>query len=138
MEILIELPWPPSVNHYYKAVGYGKRILTKQAKQFRYEVVLLVRTHDDRDKMPIVGPICLELICHAPDAKRRDLDNLAKATQDALEAAKVYCNDSQIHRLVLEWGKVGRKRVSATITRYSKVKKDDHKARTDSSQESDD
>lgn len=138
MRIEIDLPWPPSVNHYYKAAGYGKRVLTKEAKQFRDEVVLLIRTHRDRDQMPIVGPICLELVCHAPDSKRRDLDNLLKATQDALEAARVYCNDSQIKRLVLEWGVVGRRRVSATITRYTKGQKDGEETRTNCGEEIDD
>jgi crossover junction endodeoxyribonuclease RusA len=118
VRIEIDLPWPPSVNHYYKPAGYGKRVLTSEARRFRDEVVLLVRTHCDRELMPIVGPICLDLVFHAPDKKRRDLDNLLKATQDALQAACVYCDDSQIHKLGLVWGVVGRNGISATITRF--------------------
>jgi crossover junction endodeoxyribonuclease RusA len=52
-----------------------------------------------------------------PDRRRRDLDNLAKPTLDALEHAGVYEDDSQIDLLIIRRQDVvhgGRLEVSVT------------------------
>jgi len=48
-------------------------------------------TKDDRIRM------CVEV--YPPDKRRRDLDNLMKATADSLQHAQVYPDDSQIDDL---------------------------------------
>ncbi len=41
-----------------------------------------------------------------PDKRKRDLDNLVKATQDALQEAGCYENDCQIFGLHVERGEI--------------------------------
>jgi len=50
--------------------------------------------HDDFKALE--GPVGLRILAHAPDARKRDLDNTMKALLDALQAAGVYTDDSQI------------------------------------------
>lgn len=45
------------------------------------------------------GPVKVTIHAWPPDRRRRDLDNILKATLDALEHAKIYENDSQVHDL---------------------------------------
>jgi crossover junction endodeoxyribonuclease RusA len=101
----IQLPFPPSVNHMYRAGFGGKRLLTRQAKSFRNSVCLIVLDKCNRveSPLPIVGSIWVSIIANFPNNDRkRDIDNLLKATLDALQAAKVFCDDSQVGRLTIE------------------------------------
>lgn len=102
----ISLPFPPSVNHMYEPGYRGKRVLTRRAKLFRETVVALVIDRANRLKapLPIVGAVAVEIVAHPPDEKRRDVDNLLKATLDALQAARVFCDDRQVEHLTIRWG----------------------------------
>ena len=48
------------------------------------------------------GTVGLSADCHPPDRRRRDLDNIPKALQDAIVHAGVLDDDSQIRLLHLE------------------------------------
>lgn len=103
----VVLPWPPSVNHMYRPGGRGRRLLTAQAKQFRETVSVLVLDRCNRTKaeLPIVGAIAIEAIaCPPDDLRRRDLDNTLKATLDALQHARAFCDDSQVGQITIRWG----------------------------------
>lgn len=104
----IDLPFPPSVNHMYKNGWRGKRILTKEASTFREKVIYLVLNKWNREKapLPIVGDIAVYMVARFPSGqdRKRDIDNLLKATLDALQAAKVFCDDSQVAKLTIERG----------------------------------
>ena len=103
----IELPFPPSVNHMYRAGFGGKRLLTKKAKDFRSTVCMLVLNQCNRTNapLPIVGSIWVSIVANYPDNDRkRDIDNLLKATLDALQIAKVFCDDCQVGRLTISRG----------------------------------
>lgn len=103
----IDLPFPPSVNHMYRHGYSGKRLLTKEAKTFREKVIVLVLNKWNREKapLPIVGDIAVYIMARFPHGDRkRDIDNLLKATLDALQAAKVFCDDSQVAKMTIERG----------------------------------
>lgn len=103
----IVLPWPPSVNHMYRPGGRGRRVLTKQAMLFRETVSALVLDRSNRTKaeLPIVGAIAIEAIaCPPDDSRRRDLDNTLKATLDALQHARAFCDDAQVGQITIRWG----------------------------------
>jgi len=87
------LPWPPSVNHYYRVVR-GRPILAADGRAYRIAVADIV------SGPPLfAGRLAVTITATPPDRRRRDLDNLLKATLDALEKADVYLNDSQIDDL---------------------------------------
>lgn len=105
--INIDLPWPPSVNHYYGHRAIGKRVIKyvkKEGKVFKAAVKEIIRPaileHCNQHFMkPAKLAVCLHI--YPPDRRRRDVDNLNKATLDALEDAGVYDNDCQIEQLML-------------------------------------
>jgi len=95
----ITLPYPPSVNNYWKSRWTGKFIqhyITPQGRAFRQSVI---RSLTDWDML--LGPLALRVEVHPPDRRARDLDNVLKALLDSLEHAGVYENDSQIEELYL-------------------------------------
>lgn len=56
-----------------------------------------------------------------PDNRIRDLDNYNKALFDALTHAGVWEDDSQVKRMLVEWGPVIPKgKVEITISKYEK------------------
>lgn len=97
--VVLELPFPPSVNHYYQRTKFGMAVGLKE-KQFRKEA-LFVCQHQYREEDSF-GPekrISMSMAVFAPDRRKRDLDNLGKCTLDFLTHAGVYADDSQIDRL---------------------------------------
>ena len=95
--ITIEMPFPPSVNHYWGSSG-RRRFVSKRGKEFQRDVAIAWAASGHKT---LEGPIELYVAALFPDNRRRDLDNLLKATQDALEHAGAYEDDGQIHRLAI-------------------------------------
>jgi crossover junction endodeoxyribonuclease RusA len=85
----VKLPWPPSVNHYWKARG-SRRFISPKAKAWLDEAVLLLRA----SRVRFEGPVALRMYLSPPDRRRRDGDNLEKAIMDALVKAGVIKDDS--------------------------------------------
>lgn len=113
--IELELPYPPTVNHF-KQVGrtiktkrgkiYQQRFDSDQTKRFYYEVWAKVRSQIGQKSNPmgldatISCEVCIDL--YPPDKRLRDVDNVIKPTLDALQKAGVLVNDNQICRLLVE------------------------------------
>ena len=88
----VKLPWPPSVNHYWKARG-SRRFISPQAKAWLDEAVLLLRAA----RVRFDGPVKVSMFLSPPDRRRRDGDNLEKAVMDSLVRAGVIQDDSLWH-----------------------------------------
>lgn len=103
--MILTLPWPPTINHYY-APGQrpGTYYMTAAARAYRIEVS--TRVGAQRMRQGLTGRLRLCIVACPPDRRARDLDNLLKAVQDALQHAGVYRSDSQIDRLEVERGSV--------------------------------
>ena len=96
--IELELPFPPSVNHYYRRVGF-RTLISREGRRFREKVCgLLARAGVG----PMTGPLVLEIEYYPPDQRPRDLDNLQKALLDALQHGGLYKDDNQIVTLIVE------------------------------------
>lgn len=95
--MILEMPWPPSSNHYWFIVamkGGGRKVLGKKGKEFREKVVEM---HGNSGTLQ--GRLSIKLDVYPPDRRKRDLDNLLKATLDALEAANIFEDDNQIDEI---------------------------------------
>ena len=94
----LTLPYPPSVNHYWRRVG-PRTLISREGRTFRRNVCALLGGGGPR-KPPTGGRIALAMDAFPPDRRRRDLDNLQKPVLDALEHAGIYEDDSQIDLLL--------------------------------------
>jgi crossover junction endodeoxyribonuclease RusA len=94
---MIILPFPPSMNHYWRRVG-NKTIISKAGREYRKRVMIEnpATTEPNKDDR-----LRVEIIAFQPDQRRRDLDNMLKAPLDALQACGAYHDDSQIDELII-------------------------------------
>jgi crossover junction endodeoxyribonuclease RusA len=98
--ITLTLPYPPSVNTYWRYHYKGVH-LNPKGRAYR----TLVTAHC-YDQLGLTEPLRkrLKVTIHAypPDARLRDLDNIQKPLLDALEFAQVFLNDAQIDHLTTQ------------------------------------
>lgn len=99
---MIELRWPPTVNHYY-TISKGKRprkILSEEARAYKdlcYWAML------EQDTPKLKGPrYCVTIIARPPDKRKRDLDNLLKPILDVLTMYGAITDDSKIDDLRIQ------------------------------------
>ena len=97
MTAAFELPWPPSVNHYYRHVG-PRVLISRDGRKYREHIV--ARFQNDR-VAKYTGPVALDIELYPPDNRRRDVDNSLKCLLDTFTHAGLYEDDSQIHRLIV-------------------------------------
>lgn len=100
-QIALTLPWPPSANHYWRRVGH-KVLISADGRSYRRavaECVMLARAELRCGPICVHGPLAVRFEAQPPDLRTRDLDNLFKATLDALTHAGVWPDDGQIDDL---------------------------------------
>ena len=95
MQVTLALPWPPSVNHYYRHVG-PRVLISKDGRRYREAVEAVARRAGNPT---FAEPVEAALDLHPPDNRRRDVDNSLKCTLDSLTYAGVYEDDSLIRKL---------------------------------------
>lgn len=93
----IVLPYPPSINHYWRRVG-PRTLISREGRRFRQRVMAILAA---RGVEPLAGPLAVEVEIHPPDHRRRDIDNVQKALLDALQHGGAYLDDSQVVRLAI-------------------------------------
>ena len=96
--MVLTLPYPPSINHYWRRVG-SRTLISWEGRTFRRNVCALLGGGGPR-KPPAGGRVALCMDAFPPDRRRRDLDNIHKSVLDALQHAGVYEDDSQIDLLL--------------------------------------
>jgi len=82
--ISLVLPYPPSVNQLYRNVAGRGRVKTDRYKTWLRAAGNELLATPPGDRAPIIGPYILNVLAGRPDKRRRDLDNLLKATSDLL------------------------------------------------------
>lgn len=92
--ITLDLPYPPSVNHYWMTRG-KMRFISQRGKEFRALVVEAAAECG----VKLDGRLSIFLSMYPPDRRRRDLDNTLKAVLDALAHAGCYEDDEQIDEI---------------------------------------
>ena len=101
--IELTLPWPPSTNRYWRTFQ-GRMIISAEGRSYRKAVADQVLIQ--RGAKHLEGPLVVVIEAWRPDNRRRDLDNLLKATLDAMTHAGVYEDDSQIVDLRIYWAQL--------------------------------
>ena len=96
--VVVKLPWPPSVNTYWRRNG-GRYFISAAGVAFRKEVERICQKHYGLFEATQKLSVLIE--AYPPDKRRRDLDNICKGVLDSLAHAKVYEDDSQIDKLTV-------------------------------------
>lgn len=92
------LPYPPSVNRYWRTVsirGARRTLISAAGRSYRAEVVKTT----GGDEAMLVKPLKVVIEATMPDKRARDLDNIPKAILDSLTHAGIWQDDSQIDDL---------------------------------------
>lgn len=97
---MITLPWPPSVNTYWRTFR-GRMIISKAGREYRQAVSSLIQ-----GSWRYTKSVKVTITAYRPDNRKRDLDNLLKATLDSLTYAGIWEDDSQIVDLRIVWGDI--------------------------------
>jgi crossover junction endodeoxyribonuclease RusA len=98
MDVLrFELPYPPSINHYYIHSASGV-MLGAKGKSYRRDATFLLHKYRNicKDKR-----LAVTINVFPPDKRKRDIDNILKCLLDAMEHANVFDNDNQIDMLTV-------------------------------------
>lgn len=94
----VTLPWPPSVNRYWRAVN-GRNILSAEGRAYRASL-------RPSDKI-VRGRLAVTIYAYPPDKRRRDLDNMLKAVLDGLTHTGAIEDDGNIDDLHIVRGDTG-------------------------------
>ena len=99
--IEMTLPWPPSVNSYWRhptrGALAGRHLISEEGR--RYRKVVFDTVFVNRLSLNLTGRLKVEIKAYPPDRRRRDLDNILKALLDAITHARVIEDDSCIDDL---------------------------------------
>jgi len=99
--VRLDLPYPPSVNTYWRANGQ-RRYISPAGVKFTEEVSLIVKNKKPKtfgDKQ-----VAISVMIHPRSKRKFDLDNTLKAILDALMKAGMYDDDSQIEYIEIARG----------------------------------
>ena len=94
----IELPFPPSGNHFWKHSGSSHYITAKGEKYLR-QIQWIIASKGMRYKLS--KRLEVEVIFFPPNKRRFDLDNMIKVLNDCLTKSGVWEDDSLIDMLHL-------------------------------------
>jgi crossover junction endodeoxyribonuclease RusA len=121
--ITLDIPWPPSVNHYYGRNAVGGGFKKPEVVAFFAAVRDIVKANDAARFCYEMKRIGMQLTMFPPDNIRRDLDNLKKGIQDAFQKAEMYPDDSRIECSMDVRGNTFKKKVGdVTISGRVRVK----------------
>lgn len=92
--MLIVIPYPPSVNRYWRSVK-GRVLISKEGREYRAEVIRLLGA----SKAILECRLQVHICAYMPDNRRRDIDNILKSCLDSLTHAGTWGDDSLIDDL---------------------------------------
>lgn len=116
MTTRLTLPWPPSLNRIWRAVG-GKLLLSLVARNYKRAAAAALPV--GRVPPPLSGRLLVWMTLHPPlklANARWDIANREKLMIDCLTEQRVWLDDSQIDAMVILRGEpAGAGRVELTI-----------------------
>ncbi|WP_439242418.1 RusA family crossover junction endodeoxyribonuclease [Lonepinella sp. BR2474] len=112
----ITLPYPPSVNTYWRHTRDGRHYISEKGKAFQASC----KQACEPFKL-IKGNVSIDILMFPPDKRKRDVDNILKALLDGLTHSGIIEDDSLIvdlrvrKQLVVRDGGMIRMRIEAVV-----------------------
>lgn len=103
-QIILTLPYPPTVNTYWRRAGH-RTIISDRGRAYTRAVSDSLFVAGVRDGFGSAD-LAAMITVYPPDKRRRDIDNVLKAVFDSLQKAGLYDDDSQIAKMSVERGHV--------------------------------
>ena len=106
--IELDLPFPPTVNTYWRTVN-GRTMISKKGREFTGTVdgeMFDYRQRHALKREPLTDRLSLDITLHPPDKRKRDIDNYLKALLDACTHAGLWEDDEQIDEIHLRRGEI--------------------------------
>lgn len=100
--IEFELPWPPSVNGYWRSYK-GRQIISKKGRDYRSKSLLKLSGMGLSGKN-ISERLGVSITLNPPTLRKYDIDNWCKAPFDALTHAGFWLDDEQVDKLEITKG----------------------------------
>jgi len=99
--IVLELPFPPSVNTYYRR-GAHATYMSKAGREYKQAVAEYIASGD----FPKMGTkrLAVSMVVWPRDRRIFDIDNRIKSVLDSLQDAGLFDDDSQIDELSIYRG----------------------------------
>jgi len=92
---MLELPFPPSVNTYYRR-GPHSTYLSPKGREYKQAVAEIVAA----EGVPIrTGRLYVAIALSSPTKRAFDIDNRIKSVLDAMQDAGVFADDEQIDEI---------------------------------------
>lgn len=91
---------PPTVNHLYANIPGRGRVKSKRYHTWINAVNWQVAA---QNPSKVTGEVEVAIFVKRPDKRKRDLDNLCKASLDMLVSNALIEDDSKIVKLSIEW-----------------------------------
>jgi crossover junction endodeoxyribonuclease RusA len=98
--MILTLPYPPSVNTYWRRNGH-RYFIAPAGMAFRTEVEARCLS---LGVCPVAGSVRLSVSLVPGDRRRRDIDNVLKPLLDALTHGGAWADDSQVKALNVVMG----------------------------------
>jgi len=100
--VTLVLPWPPTVNSYWRHVRCGRGIkvlVSEKGRKYRQTVANIAIKTLGLQRQSISGRLRVEIAACPADRRVRDLDNILKSLLDAITHAGVWSDDGAIDDL---------------------------------------
>ena len=96
--LALDLPYPPSLNRYYRSFG-GRVVISREGRRYTESVVSILSSCGMTE---IREKVRMRIDVYPPDARRRDIDNILKCLLDSLVKGGALEDDSLIRGLSIE------------------------------------
>lgn len=99
--LTLTIPFPPSMNRLWRASKGGGVYRSPEYAKWKEHACWEIASQCRSERLQ--GPFKLTMLVVPPDKRHRDLDNLLKASLDALAGAGVIANDRHCRWIEARW-----------------------------------
>ena len=99
-DYVFDMPWPPSVNGYWRTFR-SRQIISKRGREYR-KYALDVLSWNELQGERLAERLSVSIKLHPPTLRKYDCDNFTKAAFDALSHAEFWQDDEQVDKLTVE------------------------------------